>query len=705
MSEVTPYKWKIRVKESNDFLYEVQYDDYEWIDPQSVDNTPIMTGGCSAAHVGDFFGRNLDLGFNEDVSFVMRCSKSGCKKSIGMAVKPGLTRSIVRGEEVVEEYNDLPFYTMDGINEDGLVISTHVVPKVEGLTKAAKGRTVGTKQVIKSLWFPRYVLDNCSTVTQVQSALNNLVLTMETATTGDYNHHFLVADKNGNTICVEFHKPNTSGVGEIYVHDVSAHPWLTNFHITRADNYAKIGLKSDKTLPTPFTEIENPSEVPSNYGVEPICNGLERWNTLARECINSDGSIKTLYNEESMINIMRSVYYSNAYKSYSSIEERWCSEFLGTDGVPSVDVSQSNEGWKAVLNAAHQAWNTKKRDNSVWHTVYSATYDIKKLRLRLSIQEGSESHHAYQPYEESFDLYKKYPSQPTVAYRHDFVFDKDLHVLGNLYLGNSYKMSEPLYRKSSGESNGLTMIQPPSSYQQQICADPLNPDNFVPVKISMVQIYTGHYAAAGEEYDGYGYNIWMVVAKASSQDADWKDCQYIQTSRNCIKIEKETYGDDFLYQFWFNDFDFYQPTDHFLRFAFWSAKWNKTEISDPNMRQPDWNANDLINLTGGVVGDQVVRIRRSVYCVDDQGHEDDQRMMDEGGCFWVQNGVYISPIQQAGVPYLGIQAKYNVQNEFVNVNTNMRLIQNQIDVFNSMKDDLQIIVQAARDKKPWPPEL
>lgn len=704
MSDVTPYKWKNRVKESNNFLYEIQYDDYEYPSLNTIDNTPDISGGCSAAHVGNFFGRNLDLGFNEDVSFVIRCSKSNCLRSIGMAIKPGLTRTIVKGGEVVDDYSVLPFYTMDGINQNGLVISTHVVPKVDGLTKAANGRTVGSKREIKSLWFPRYVLDNCSTVAEVRSELNNLVLTMETATAGDYNHHFLIADKNNNTICVEFHNPNSDGVGEIYVHDVSSHPWLTNFHITRADNYTKIGLKSDKTLPTPFTEIENPSDIPSNYGVEPICNGLERWNTLAKQCIEPNGNIKTFYNEETMINVMRSVYYSNAYKSYSPTEERWCSEFLGADlGVPSVDVPQSDERWKTVLNAAYQAWTTKKRDNSVWHTVYSSVYDIEKQSLRLTIQEGSESYHSYQPYEESFDLYKKYPNQPTVAYRNDFVFDKDLYVLGNLFLGSSYRLSEPLYRKNPGDSNGQEMIQPPLSYQQKLCADPLNPGQYLPVKISMAQVYIAHNNPS-EQWDGYGYNIWMVAAKSDTPFGSWKDCQYIQTSRNSIKVEKQTYGDDFLYQFWFDDFDFYQPADGYLRFAFWSAKWNKRDV-EVNLRRPDWNSNDLTNLVGGRWGDQVVRLRRAVYCVDDQGHEDDQRMLDEGGCFWVSNGTRITPIQQEGVPYIGVQTKMNITTGFTNVNESMRLIQNQIDVFNSMKDDLQIIVQAARDKKPWPPEL
>lgn len=44
-------------------------------------------------------------------------------------------------------------------------------------------------------------------------------------------------------------------------------------------------------------------------------------------------------------------------------------------------------------------------------------------------------------------------SAPTVAYKHDFVFDKDLYVQGEVYVGNTYEMVEPEQftdRKSNG---------------------------------------------------------------------------------------------------------------------------------------------------------------------------------------------------------------------------------------------------------------
>lgn len=703
MSDVTPYKWKNRVKESNNFLYEIQYDDYEQPDLNGVDNAPVIRGGCSAAHVGNFFGRNLDLGFNEDVSFVIRCSKVGCKKSIGMAVKPGLTRAIVKGGEVVDDYNVLPFYTMDGINEDGLVISTHVVPKVNGLTKAAKGRTVGSKQQIKSLWFPRYVLDNCSTTAQVQTALNNLVLTMETATAGDYNHHFLIADKNGNTICVEFHNPNSNGVGNIYVHNVSAHPWLTNFHITRSDNYTKIGLKSDKSLPSPFTEIENPSDVPSNYGVEPVCNGLERWNALAKQCTNSSGSVLTSMHEETMIYVMNSVYYSNAYKSYSSIEERWCSEFLGIDGVPTVDVPQSDERWKGVLKEVNQAWSMRQRNNNVWHTVYSTVYDIEKNSFKITIQEGSDS---CKKFAEDFQLNKDYRKKeaPTVAYKNDFVFDKDLYVQGRLYIGNTYDYITPI-QYTDRKSNGFGVAQLPINYLENIDG------NISLIESQLCAVHEG--SSYSESCDGAGQDVYLVLFSVPftqlqgdyARPYDAQGYKYIATSLNPVNQPEAAYGNDTVVQWKFNPFHYNLEQDGILRIAMFNAQMIG--------HYPRRDESDVRSIRYGTSGHEPLRLRRAAYSWNEDGSVDVDGMVSNGVRFWSgagqgENAEWQPRIPSGstgsdpivGMPLFKVYYTHAADNIY-EVTDRFMNIEQSMSTFINKKETFDAIVKHWEENGPW----
>lgn len=157
------------IRKVADYLYEVWYDslDYDYGFKVYAEDfaIPARAAQCSAVRKGNFYGRNFDWVFNEQAEFIVHTpSKCGRYATLGTASAVGnLTNASVASREFNQYYRFLPFKTVDGINEKGLVINSNVVPTGDKGYNAVAYPTGETLLTISPRMIPRYVLDNFAT--------------------------------------------------------------------------------------------------------------------------------------------------------------------------------------------------------------------------------------------------------------------------------------------------------------------------------------------------------------------------------------------------------------------------------------------------------------------------------------------------------------------------------------------------------------
>lgn len=358
-----------------DYLYEITYNSLDWeygkdyMEKQYTDNS----GGCSSVRKGNFYGRNYDWSYDECAYFVIRVNKSATTKysSIGMtggAFKE-LTKDFVESGKYTDLYRVLPFITVDGINECGVVINSNVVPTGD------KGITTGTtptetkEDTLCVKMLIRYVLDNFATA---QEAVEHIKKHISVYAPNKENGlkqelHLMVADKD-KTYLVEFIN------NEMVISDMNTtyggRTYMTNFYLndTTVDASNHINFNSV-----------------TDYGA-----GLERYNII------SDG-IDSVVDLDTMTSLMYSLYYTNTYLPLTN--PVWRTEFV--DKEKGLKVTSSPQDFEPYINAARQAYLTRTRNGLLWQTCHSAVYDIENCQLNLLVQEENrenQKHYTYIPW-------------------------------------------------------------------------------------------------------------------------------------------------------------------------------------------------------------------------------------------------------------------------------------------------------------------
>lgn len=135
--------------------------------------------------------------------------------------------------------------------------------------------------------------------------------------------------------------------------------------------------------------------------------------------------------------------------------------------------------------------------------------------------------------------YKK--EQPTVGYMNDFVFGKDVHVQGELLIGNTFKTIEPK-QFNDRKSNGFYVAQLPADYLEK-CKGTIH--------MVEAQLTAVHEGGSHESCDGAGQNVWLVLFTVPNDQIDGRvarpqEAHYIATSKNCINYSMEAWGNDYL---------------------------------------------------------------------------------------------------------------------------------------------------------------
>lgn len=359
---VNKYSNKYKIE---DFLYNISYGniDYDYAYEHFV---PAEIGGCSAIRNGNFFGRNFDWKYNNQVQFVVNTPTSFDRYAvIGISGNvPGIVKTNVDNDEIViggvDMFKMLPFYLLDGINEKGLFCTHNVVPLDNSTTPTLEViAKIEERDRVCASMLPRFILDRFSTAKQALDYLIDYITVYfsEEMINVDYQSHFLIGDQSG-TYVVEFID------NEIVV--LSAN-YMTNFQISDVE------FNEDSTVKYP----------PTAYGVNPLGFGLERWDIIA-------ANYRTARTLDGMRELLGDIRYSNTYDETNFLKSELCA-YPDDDG-DVITLDTPIENCMTAIEELVDHYNNRTRSDTSewipWITCHSSIYDINHRRLYVINQEG-----------------------------------------------------------------------------------------------------------------------------------------------------------------------------------------------------------------------------------------------------------------------------------------------------------------------------
>ena len=351
-------------KKLADYLYYMEYTDYV---PDLATGDNVKQGfACSAVRNGNFYGRNLDLDYSNVPEFVIKvAAKEGRYASIGLAAMFEFKASEV--DKLSEaQLLELPNMTFDGINENGVVMNSNVVPAVD-LDFATLLSTNYGKPRIHSLAVVRYVLDHA------KSAAHGVELLKDMDIYGGYGTwglHWMLADEKETYIieCID---------GELVARNDTDNI-MTNFYVNYAPNtpYAKHIAQTGQKVA---------GKVYEGFPIlTPHACGVERYAIL-KEHYNEGGK-----SAEGMARLMERV--NQSYEADTN--PFWYTEF--TEGNLTTDNAPMD--FKAVIQHSMDTYKLHDRNiqpNNFWQTWHTAVYDLANRTLRLNVQEDYSQHYDF----------------------------------------------------------------------------------------------------------------------------------------------------------------------------------------------------------------------------------------------------------------------------------------------------------------------
>ena len=329
-----------------EYLYYVEYNDF--VPEIAGDLAPIEAkGGCSTVRNGNFFGRNLDMNYCECAEFVVRMNGSKSRyASIGLSANPYIGANVAEMTE--DELARIPTITNDGINENGVLASVHVV--LSDNIDDQSGTNAGG-EVIDGRYVVRYVLDHAKSAEHAVSLLEKANVV---GGFGQYGLHWMIADEK-DTYIVEVID------GKLAV-SKNEYPYMTNFYL----NYGPV----QEAQAVGGTAFEN----------FPLLNeraiGVERWAYLREHYAESNTA-------DGMAKLMESVKATTVYTQEENA--LWLTEH-SADGLT---IHSPREDFLRVAAEQQEMYKHRDRANPQgdWITWHTSVYDIEKAKLTVWSQE------------------------------------------------------------------------------------------------------------------------------------------------------------------------------------------------------------------------------------------------------------------------------------------------------------------------------
>lgn len=307
-AEKKPY---LSIERLRSYLYKVSFDSIP-----EYDGVGDLPAGCSSyVHDGKLY-RNFDWYYDDSPTFIVRC-----KGFTGVAVDRRMTDVCLNDDYV----GQLPYHVVDGRNDDGIMMSTHV------LYNDWQWRSSGNANIPLSK-VPYLILACVRSMETVQTDLADIIANLYVDEgLGDYLAQYVITD--GTTTYALL--PPTSADGDYTLTDITENPKLTNF---RWVNRMTVERSADYMQDRP--------------------TGVERWNDMTAD--------------------FEELRFTKAYETPDRL-----SEYIGLNGT---DKESTDEELAEIYTTAHGMYLERSRDGSLWQTMHSVVYSARGIE-RLYVQE------------------------------------------------------------------------------------------------------------------------------------------------------------------------------------------------------------------------------------------------------------------------------------------------------------------------------
>lgn len=283
----------------DNYIYKVTFDSI----PDYIETNDYYSGGCTSFVRDGKLYRNFDWKYDRTAEF-----RVICKNFEGVGYINGMNDGQLDSEKV----GQLPYHVNDGVNKDGIMVSTHVLFNdwsFEGSGNKSKDITL----------LPYYILTHLHRIDDISSVLRiylNNIKIPEGLIEAEYLIQFMVTD--GETTYAIL--PPTSTIDEYTVVDISSNPKLTNF----------------RWVDSKIVEREELQNRPT---------GVERWNSITTNTNLSDLRFTKCYEEPTRL-----------------------SEFIGIDGTTK---DSTDEELSEIYLRAHNKYLNRVRNGELWQTCHS----------------------------------------------------------------------------------------------------------------------------------------------------------------------------------------------------------------------------------------------------------------------------------------------------------------------------------------------
>ena len=351
------------ITKHNDYLYELEVKgyDYDRMEKGLKRLKFVAAWACAGCRNGNFQGRNFDWLADETVEYVLRTpacvDKDGRRRhaTLGVAAPIDVGLGVPAKPDHPEQWGILPFFTMDGVNDAGLVAQVNVVPDMDcGLWDGKNRRCTvqeetdadgNPKKPLSYIIVVRTILDYCSTVEEAIA----LIQGRNVWGMPGLECHFLVSDAKGSAV-IEFVNNKTVVLRGQEV--------MTNFYVSE---WKRVG-----------------QHTPHAFGIERY-----RYLTEGKEKVDS---------VEKMMEHMKKAWYSQIY--FPGNEARFASEMNGdfsAEGFGDMTIFADPARRQACFDWYRtQMFKKGPFSAGAWQTMHCSVYDLVNRTLRICVKENDE---------------------------------------------------------------------------------------------------------------------------------------------------------------------------------------------------------------------------------------------------------------------------------------------------------------------------
>lgn len=358
-----------KIRKVSEFIHKVDYDRLDYnaaMNYLNEENVFTHAFGCSAFRKNNFFCRNYDWYYDYSPTFVVTTPAYDNKYATLGVANGVLNQTFNLSTTLINRaMKVMPFYILDGINEKGVFCSLNVVPIDKGATTKTTP-LIEERDRICNVILGRYIIDNFASADEAIDYLKNYVTiyASKALQSKGYEIHYLIGDKD-KTYVVEI--VNNQIVAK-------EHSVMTNFFIDG------VAFNEDGTI---YTAADIPTHYPRrDNGITYFGAGLERYNTI----INNLESVTT---KEAAKEVLKDIYFTNAYNAESLGIEEWYSDFVGVYKDRVITVDSTPEEVAPIIDKARELYEHRNRNiKNTWQTVHSSIYNIESRTLYITAQEG-----------------------------------------------------------------------------------------------------------------------------------------------------------------------------------------------------------------------------------------------------------------------------------------------------------------------------